>query len=183
MWKIAKRVYLFQSLNNKTPVEDDKVITDEGDDLLDNVNHMSDQEWKWWIIREENTLPILWSVITNFLTIYALFVTPMVVVFPIAGDYLENFELFVDVCFATDILMTFIRLDKGRKEEEFTAIRIEYLKSTFIFDCIAALPGLITLEKAPSTFKICRFIHYDRVFQQLNYFTENVLQDGLGYTR
>ena len=64
----------------------------------------------------------MWSVITNFLTIYALFVTPVVVVFPIAGDYLENFELFVDVCFAIDILMTFVRLENGRKEEEFRTI-------------------------------------------------------------
>jgi hypothetical protein len=69
-----------------------------------------DQEWKWWIIRSENTLPQMWSIITNFLTIYALFVTPVVVVFPMAGDYLEDFELFVDICFAIDIVMSFVRL-------------------------------------------------------------------------
>lgn len=165
LWKIAKRVYLFQSLSYKIDNDDEgKILTDEGDDLLDNINTNSDHEWKWWIIRSENTLPQLWSIITNFLTIYALFVTPIVVVFPEIGDFLENFELFVDVCFALDILFTFIRLEDGRKEEEFRTIRITYIKSTFIFDCIAALPGLITLEKSSSIFKICRFIHYDRVF-------------------
>jgi len=52
LWKIAKRVYLFQSLNNtKNTHEDDKILTDPGDDMLDNVNHLSDHEWKWWIIR------------------------------------------------------------------------------------------------------------------------------------
>ncbi len=121
-------------------------------------------EWKWWIIREENTLPQLWSIITNFLTIYALFVTPVVVVFPEVGDYMESFELFVDVCFALDIIFTFIRLEKGQREETFPKLRKEYLTTTFVFDCIAALPGLITLEKSSSIFKICRFIHYDRVF-------------------
>jgi hypothetical protein len=99
--------------NNKITQEDDKFLTDEGDDLLDNVMHHMDQEWKWWIIRSENTLPQMWSIITNFLTIYALFVTPVVVVFPMAGDYLEDFELFVDICFAIDIVMSFVRLEEG----------------------------------------------------------------------
>ena len=57
LWKIAKRVYLFQSLNNKTDIDEDKFATDEGDDILENINAGSDMEWKWWIIREENTLP------------------------------------------------------------------------------------------------------------------------------
>lgn len=83
----------------------------EEDDILENINSSTEQEWKWWIIRSENTLPQLWSIITNFLTIYALFVTPVVVVFPEAGDYLEEFELFVDVCFSVDIVLSFIRLN------------------------------------------------------------------------
>jgi hypothetical protein len=171
-------------LNNKnTEGEDEKHLTEEGDDLLDNIFLSNENEWKWWIIRSENTLPQLWSIITNFLTIYALFVTPVVLVFPEVGDYLEDFELFVDICFTIDICFSFIRLETHQKEDEFPKIRLNYLKSWFIFDCIAALPGLITLEKSSSIFKICRFIHYDRVFEQLNYFTENVLQGWLGYTR
>jgi hypothetical protein len=90
----------------------------------------------------------MWSIITNFLTIYALFVTPVVVVFPELGDRLEEFELFVDVTFTIDIIMSFVRLEDGEKEEDFNSIRLNYLKSTFIFDCIAALPGLVTLEKS-----------------------------------
>ena len=112
-----------------------------------------------------------------------VFVTPVVVVFPEAGDYLEVFELIVDVCFSVDIVLSFIRLNSNQKESEFEQIRIRYLKTYFLFDCFAALPGLITLEKSESFYKICRFIHYDRVFDQLNYFTENILQGWLGYTR
>jgi hypothetical protein len=155
----------------------------EEDDILENINSSTEQEWKWWIIRSENTLPQLWSILTNFLTIYALFVTPVVVVFPEAGDYLEEFELFVDVCFSVDIVLSFIRLNSNQKESDFEQIRVDYLKTYFLFDCFAALPGLLTLEKAESIYKICRFIHYDRVFDQLNYFTENILQGWLGYTR
>ena len=150
---------------------------------MESINSSSEHEWKWWIIRSQNPLPQLWSIITNTLTIYALFVTPAVIVFPEAGDYLEHFELFVDVCFSLDICFSFIRLNSNQKESEFRSIRIDYIKSTFVFDCIAALPGLITLEKSESFYKICRFIHYDRVFLQLNYFTENILMGWLGYTR
>ena len=66
----------------------------------------------------------MWSVITNFLTIYALFVTPYVIVFPEIGDSLESFELFVDACFTLDILITFIRLKGKQKMTDFPKIRI-----------------------------------------------------------
>ena len=109
--------------------------------------------------------------------------TPAVIVFSDAAEVLNAFELFVDACFSIDIIFEFIRLNQDQKESEFTQIRLEYLRSYFIFDCVAALPGLITLEKSQSFYKICRFIHYDRVFLQLNYFTENILMGWLGYTR
>lgn len=59
--------------------------------------------------------------------------------------------------------------------------------NAFVFDCVAALPGLMTLEESDIGLvrwtKLCRFIHYDRVFDQLNYLTENILMGWLGYTR
>ncbi len=47
-------------------------------------------------------------------------------------------------------------------------IRINYLKKFFVFDCIAALPGLITAESEAVNFvKLARFVHYNRLFMQL----------------
>ena len=58
LWKIAKRIYLFQSFNNTKITEGEgKFLTEDGDDLLDNINIGQEVEWKWWIIRSENTLP------------------------------------------------------------------------------------------------------------------------------
>ena len=44
------------------------------------------------------------------LTIYALFATPFILVFPQFSDQMRKFEMFVDSCFALDILMNFFKL-------------------------------------------------------------------------
>jgi len=45
------------------------------------------------------------------LTIYALFVTPFVLVFSESAPYLKNFELFVDAAFSLDIILNFLKLE------------------------------------------------------------------------
>ena len=95
------------------------------------------------------------------LTVYALFVTPFVLVFPESSPYLKNFELFVDACFTLDIILNFLKLEEGQKEADFPDLRVGYLKYPFVFDCAAALPGLITLESSEFNFqKLCRFVHF-----------------------
>jgi hypothetical protein len=92
---------------------------EEGDDILENINNSNEHEWKWWIIRQQNALPTFWSFLTNMLTIYALFVTPFVLVFPEVSIFIEDFELFVDVVFSLDILLNFFKLEANQKESEF----------------------------------------------------------------
>ena len=83
-WKKAKRVFLFQRLklaDEKFNKNKEINNEDDGDDILENINSSAEHEWKWYIIRQENTLPQIWQFLTNMLTIYALFVTPFVLVF------------------------------------------------------------------------------------------------------
>ena len=63
--------------------------------------------------------------------------------------------------------------------------RFQYLKSYFIFDCIAVLPGLfVTKDLHEVNFaKMARFIHYNRFFDQINLMSEKILMTWLGYTR
>lgn len=115
-WKKAKRVFLFQRLKlADEKFQKNKEINqeDDGDDILENINSSAEHEWKWYIIRQENTLPQIWSFLTNMLTIYALFVTPFVLVFSDCSRYLENFELFVDICFSIDIILNFFKLKES----------------------------------------------------------------------
>ena len=52
LWKKAKRVYMFQRLKFN--------LTDEESNNQDNEDEViikDNNVWKWWIIRQENTLP------------------------------------------------------------------------------------------------------------------------------
>jgi hypothetical protein len=95
-----------------------------------------------------------------------MFVTPLILVFPQIKAIYRNFELFVDFCFAIDIVLNFFKINKDQKLKKINQYRMEYLQSYFIFDCVAVLPGLITLETtdkiAPT--KLCRFVHWNRFF-------------------
>jgi len=49
------------------------------DDLdVDHLNSGSKMKYRWYVIRTSKGLPQTWNLFINFLTIYALFVTPFV---------------------------------------------------------------------------------------------------------
>lgn len=56
--------------------------------MLDKLDDLNKKDWRWYVIREENFLPQFWSFIINLLTIYALFLTPLDLVFPRLGEIL-----------------------------------------------------------------------------------------------
>jgi hypothetical protein len=87
-------------------------MDNEGMDF-DNLSLGNENVWKWYIIRQENTLPQLWSLLVNTLTVYALFVTPFVLVFTKVSDNLRPFEMFVDTVFCIDMIMNFFKLTEN----------------------------------------------------------------------
>ena len=145
----------------------ERLYEDDGDDILETINSLNDgHKWKWYIIRQNNTLPQLWSFLINTLTFYALFATPLVLVFSQMSEIVRTFEMFLDVCFTLDIICNFFKLESNQSAIEFKELRIKYLHSFFLFDCVAALPGLITLEaEGINFFKLARFVHYNRFFE------------------
>ena len=150
---------------------------------FENITFAQDNAWKWYIIRQENTLPQIWSFLVNTLTVYALFVTPFVLVFTKVSENLRPFEMFVDTVFTIDIILNFFKLSENQKESEMRQYRIDYLKGLFVVDCIACLPGLITFETKFNVAKLARFVHWNRFFNQLNLLFEKILMSWLGYTR
>ena len=62
--------------------------------------------------------------------------------------------------------------------------QLKYLRRFFILDCIATIPGIVTLEQGPIFyFKLVRLVHWDRLFIQLNLIFEKVLLSWLVYNR
>lgn len=55
----------------------------------------------------------------NLLTVYALFVTPFVLVFTEKAADIADFELFVDIVFTIEIIFNFVRLEPNQKESDF----------------------------------------------------------------
>jgi hypothetical protein len=92
--------------------------------------------------------------------------------------------MFVDVCFTLDIIMNFLKLSAHQKESEMRTYQMEYLKGLFLIDCVAALPGLVTAEAdGVNAFKLARFVHWGRFFDQINLLVEKVFMQWLGFTR
>ena len=99
----------------------------------------------------------------NCWTIYALFVTPAVLVFPTLSDKVKTFEFFIDFCFTLDIILNFFKMPAGSKD--LRKVQLNYLKTLFVFDCVASLPGLITGESSSVNFtKLFRLVHWSRFF-------------------
>lgn len=86
-----------------------------------------------------------------------------------------------------DICLNFIKLHSYQKPSQFKEIRKQYLKSFFIFDCIAVIPGLFVNEGSVTNTvnlaKLARFVHYNRFFEQINLLTYKVMIEFLKLTR
>mmetsp|Transcript_24655 Transcript_24655/g.38335 ORF Transcript_24655/g.38335 Transcript_24655/m.38335 type:complete len:195 (+) Transcript_24655:1068-1652(+) len=169
LWIKARLVYHFirmKQANTKNKVKDKTgKVVDEADDIdLDSMATTQENVWRWYIIRQENSLPQLWNFIINMLTIYALFATPFILVFSEFGEDLRAFEMFVDACFALDIVFNFFKLSDHQKEKDMKLYAWNYVKSLFIIDCLAAIPGLVTAERGDNFFKLLRFVHWNRFF-------------------
>jgi hypothetical protein len=103
-------------------------------------------------------------------------------IFPSYSEGFRGFEMFVDVSFTLDIVMNFFKLQDG--ENDLGRVRRNYLTGAFFFDIFAVMPGLVTLEaKDLNYFKLLRFIHLNRFFDQLNFFFDRVLFHALSFNR
>lgn len=85
LWIKARLVYHFirmkQSANEGLNHQNNGKNEEDADVDLENINSQQENVWRWYIIRTENTLPQLWTLLVNSLTVYAMFVTPFVLVF------------------------------------------------------------------------------------------------------
>ena len=105
----------------------------------------------------------MWNMFTTIFYIINFFNCPYILAFDFELYEKErNFELFLDFIMLCDIVTEFFtsRMHKGKKISKPRKIAIAYMKSTFIFDMLACLPGLITLENYPTFyhFKVFRYL-------------------------
>ena len=109
---------------------------------------------------------------TNIFYMISFFTFPYVIAFNFATmKRMQVFEFFIDIIMVCDIITEFITTKEREGEilNKFSDLFMAYLKSTFVFDIMACLPGLITLQMNPHyyLFKVFRYLQMPRFFDQL----------------
>ena len=113
LWKVARLIKTYDQMKIRNEAMRELLSEDDEQEILENIQKTSQKQWRWYIIRQENTLPQLWSFIINSLTFYALYSTPFVLVFPESINALRSLENIVDVAFTMDIVLNFFKLSQN----------------------------------------------------------------------
>ena len=142
--------------------------------MIDDINEDADEEnqiidsvpkLKWYLIDSERTFCKIWDFIITLLTMYTLFITPFLLVFPkvyqtcVPEDsfnkedcefkeesqkHLYKIEMAIDIIMFIDILLNFVK--KTRAHKELKTIAINYISGYFFFDVVATIPELFMGE-------------------------------------
>ena len=107
---------------------------------------------------------------TNIFYMVSFFNFPYIIAFDF--ESLESqrlFEILLDLIMVVDIAAEFIttREKDGRKIFKVREIALCYIQTTFFFDMMACLPGLVTGEQYKTWFyfKVCRYLQMPRFFE------------------
>lgn len=156
--------------------------------MIDDINEDADEEnqiidsvpkLKWYLIDSERTFCKIWDFIITLLTMYTLFITPFLLVFPkvyqtcnppdswnrndcqfvaASQEHLKKIEMAIDIIMFIDILLNFVK--KTRAHKELKTIGMNYLMGYFIFDVIATIPELFMNETKQFYYlKLARMVH------------------------
>jgi hypothetical protein len=118
----------------------------EDDDMLLNNNRNENEDGddpteKWYLINQTKTLPQIWEMIMNAFTIYSLFATPFILVFPEHYQSVQVFELINDIFFIIDAFLSFFKIYGDYRTLPETSWH--YFSGYFIFDFLSVFPGLV----------------------------------------
>lgn len=169
--------------------------------MIDDINEDADEEnqiidsqpkLKWYLIDTERTFCKFWNFLITILTIYNLFVVPIVLVFPDVyqninenGEYfsdpesqsqqtLYKIELAIDIIYFIEICLNFVK--KTRAHKDIAAISMNYITGSSFFDLVSTLGILSNENFSVYWFKCFRIIHIYRLTQPLNIILGCVLQ-------
>lgn len=160
----------FSSYGALTRVIQENVEFSDDDDLQEPDKGPEPQ--KWFIIPADSRNKQVWNMFTNIFYMISFFSFPYVIAFNFETmRQMQALEFFVDILMLCDIFTEFITTKEREGEilNKFSDLLVSYLKTTFVFDILACLPGLITLEVNPVyyLFKVFRYLQMPRFFDQL----------------
>jgi len=138
-----------QKMADNTNKEDKHNQSDEGDQ--EEENQENQPQLSWYLVDTDKPLFKAWDFFITLITIYCLFVTPMILVFPEIYEDSDNeeaptttwkyIEYVVDSIFLVEIMISFVKRTNSYKDIQ--SISYSYLSGSFIFDVVATVPELI----------------------------------------
>eukprot|EP00656_Telonema_subtile_P034208 TRINITY_DN3832_c0_g1_i1.p1 TRINITY_DN3832_c0_g1~~TRINITY_DN3832_c0_g1_i1.p1 ORF type:complete len:246 (-),score=29.37 TRINITY_DN3832_c0_g1_i1:18-755(-) len=84
-----------------------------------------------------------WDALTAILLIWMAFSLPITVGFKVENNFLQKFDLVIDLCFLVDLVLGFLTTFEDHNKHTVTELRIiakEYLSGWFIVDFVSSLP-------------------------------------------
>mmetsp|Transcript_393 Transcript_393/g.765 ORF Transcript_393/g.765 Transcript_393/m.765 type:complete len:733 (-) Transcript_393:49-2247(-) len=171
--------------------------------MIDDINEDADEEnqiidsqpkIKWYLIDTDKTFCKVWNFFITLITIYNLFVTPFIIVFPdVYMDCepkdswnceavkphqvnLKNIELTIDIIYLIEIIFNFVK--KTRAHKELPNIASSYVSGYFFFDLIATVPELVFFGEGIRFYKLklFRLVHVMRLTEPLKLLLQCALQ-------
>lgn len=161
--------------------------------MIDDINEEADEEiqsienqpkLKWYLIDTERTFCKVWNFMITILTIYSLFVVPVILVFPDVYEHCEGgaktctadklvktqtlykIELIIDIIYLMEIVLNMLKKTRAHKEIE--SIAYNYFTGYCIFDVTGTIPELVMGETFEFYWlKSARIIHVYRLTQPL----------------
>lgn len=122
----------------------------------------------WYIISPKKTFYRVQNLQIQCMTWITVVLTPLNLVFKMIGTNLAEKLLWLiwvnDISWCVEICISFFVASANNRT--FSSISSDYLKSYFIFDVLATLPPMITMQQNPTVnlLKFLRFVHIGEMF-------------------
>ena len=122
----------------------------------------------WYILSPKKTFYKVQNIQIQMMTWITVVLTPLVIIFQMMGEDLQGKMLWLvwvnDISWSIEIFLSFFVASPNNRT--FTSISKAYLKSYFIFDVLATVPPMVTLQQNRSVnlLKFLRFVHIGQMF-------------------
>lgn len=117
-------------------------------------------------------------IITDFISTMAYILSFFLVLYVISSnlklhDDFRYYEIIIDIILFGDMILRFVTAYDNDLEKiiDHKTIAVRYISNLFVFDFLAIVPGLISLElfKHLYPLKLFRYIHIPKFFTQVDY--------------
>ena len=136
--------------------------------VFESEEHVFMTDLPWYIMNPKNTSYKLIDTVIQVMTWISVTLTPLTMVFDMMGSQMQPKVLWlywaIDIAWCLQILICFFVASSNNRN--FKSTSKSYLRGYFIFDVVATVPSMITMQQNASVnlLKFLRFVHVGEMF-------------------